>query len=145
MHALRRVPADDVDTCVHLETALPATGVQADARWARVMDLRDQALAAIEQARGPKDKGGMDIDNPLDAGVALPSKDGLLAGFEPADLADLLGVSLVEVVQGQSPIAVTDRRDEPRCERSWKRDGTVKARSDGGLLSDRDAQALGVA
>ena len=39
---------------------------------------------------------------------------------------------------------VVDLRDQPRCERSWKRDGTVKARSDGGMLSDRDAGALGV-
>ncbi|MFI4883045.1 MAG: isoleucine--tRNA ligase [Phycisphaerales bacterium JB064] len=143
--AVRRVPADDVQTCVHLETALPATGVQADARWAKVMDQRDKALAAVEQARGSADKGGMDIDNPLDAGVTLPSPDGLLTGFDPADLADLLGVSLVEVAEGDGAIAVIDRRAEPRCERSWKRDGTVKERSDGGLLSDRDAEALGMA
>ncbi|MFM1868543.1 MAG: hypothetical protein RL591_1951, partial [Planctomycetota bacterium] len=32
-----------------------------------------------------------------------------------------------------------------RCERSWKRDGTVRQRSDGGTLSDRDAEALGIA
>ena len=41
-------------------------------------------------------------------------------------------------------IEVIDLSDEPRCERSWKRDGTVKQRSDGGMLSDRDAAALGV-
>jgi isoleucyl-tRNA synthetase len=39
---------------------------------------------------------------------------------------------------------VRDLRSEPRCERSWKRDGTVRARSDGGMLSDRDALAVGV-
>ena len=39
---------------------------------------------------------------------------------------------------------VVDLREEPRCERSWKRDGTVKERSDGGMLSDRDAEAVGV-
>ncbi|UYV12103.1 MAG: isoleucine--tRNA ligase [Phycisphaera sp.] len=143
--ALRRVPAEDIDTCVHLETALGTTGVQADPRWAKIMDLRDTALAAIEQARGPADKGGMDIDNPLDAWVTLPSTDNLLESFDPVDLADLLGVSKVEVVEGDGQVAVTDRRSEPRCERSWKRDGTVKERSDGGLLSDRDAEAVGVA
>jgi len=41
-------------------------------------------------------------------------------------------------------VSVQDLRDEPRCERSWKRDGTVRERSDGGLLSDRDAAALGL-
>lgn len=141
--ALRRVPAEDVDTCVHLETALGVTGVQADPRWAKVMDLRDKALAAIELARSPADKGGMDIDNPLDAWVAMPSPDGLLDGFDPVDLADLLGVSKVEV--GSAQIAVTDHGSDPRCERSWKRDGTVRERSDGGLLSNRDAEAVGVA
>jgi hypothetical protein len=39
---------------------------------------------------------------------------------------------------------VQDLREEPRCERSRKRDGTVRQRSDGGLLSDRDAAAVGV-
>jgi len=143
--ALRRVPPEDRQTCVHLETALPATGAHADERWPRVMELRDRALAAIEHARGPADKGGMDIDNPLDAGVTLPSPDGLLEGFDPADLADLLGVSLVRIDASLDQPAVTDRRDQPRCERSWKRDGTVRERSDGGLLSDRDAHALGLA
>jgi isoleucyl-tRNA synthetase len=42
-------------------------------------------------------------------------------------------------------VAVTDLREEPRCERSRKRDGTVKPRADGGLLSDRDAMAVGTA
>ena len=41
-------------------------------------------------------------------------------------------------------LTVLDLRAEPRCERSWKRDGTVKQRSDGGMLSDRDAVAVGV-
>ena len=42
-------------------------------------------------------------------------------------------------------VRITDLRAEPRCERSWKRDGTVRKRSDGGTLSERDAQATGVA
>jgi isoleucyl-tRNA synthetase len=40
---------------------------------------------------------------------------------------------------------VVDLRSEPQCERSWKRDGTVRQRSDGSRLSDRDAAAIGVA
>jgi isoleucyl-tRNA synthetase len=49
----------------------------------------------------------------------------------------------VEVV-ASAHAEVLDLRSEPRCERSWKRDGTVKPRSDGGMLSDRDAAALGL-
>jgi len=143
--ALHRVGTDDTSTCVHLETVLEPCGIACDGRWPKVMALRDRALAAIEKARGGVDAGGMDVDNPLDAGVTLPSEDGLLEGFDAGDLADLLGVSLVKVSTGDGEISVADRRGEPRCERSWKRDGTVRERSDGGLLSDRDAQAVGVA
>ena len=39
-------------------------------------------------------------------------------------------------------VEILDLRDQPRCDRSWKRDGTVRTRSDGGMLSDRDAAAL---
>jgi isoleucyl-tRNA synthetase len=41
-------------------------------------------------------------------------------------------------------VSITDLRNEPRCDRSWRRDGTVRQRSDGGMLSDRDAAAVGV-
>jgi len=61
-----------------------------------------------------------------------------------ADLPDLFGVSRVVMARDQSAIEIIDLRGEPRCERSWKRDGTVKQRADGGMLSDRDAEAVGV-
>ena len=60
------------------------------------------------------------------------------------ELADLTGVSRFVLSEGEPSIEIDDLRDEPRCERSWKRDGTVKARSDGGMLTDRDAAVLGV-
>jgi isoleucyl-tRNA synthetase len=55
----------------------------------------------------------------------------------------MLGVSRVKLVSS-GEIAVNDLRNEPRCERSWKRDGTVRQREDGGMLSDRDAEAVGI-
>ncbi|VAX41857.1 hypothetical protein MNBD_PLANCTO03-1892, partial [hydrothermal vent metagenome] len=82
--------------------------------------------------------------NPLDAGVVLPNAEGAFDGFDLVDLADLLGVSRVELDAGAAEPRVLDLREEARCERSWKRDGTVKRRSDGGMLSDRDAAAVGV-
>jgi len=61
------------------------------------------------------------------------------------DLVDLAGVSRFSLAQGDGvSVEVLDLRDEPRCERSWKRDGTVRERSDGGMLSDRDAAVVGV-
>jgi len=65
-----------------------------------------------------------------------------LSNFDAIDLADLCGVSRVSF-DGDG-VEVQDLREEPRCDRSWKRDGTVKQRSDGGMLSDRDAKAVGV-
>ena len=55
------------------------------------------------------------------------------------------GTSLVHTAPGHGQEDYdTDLRGEPRCERSWKRDRTVRQRSDGGWLSDRDAAAVGV-
>jgi isoleucyl-tRNA synthetase len=137
--ALRKVGADDTSTCVHLEEFITKFEVSTDPRWKDVMDERAVALQAIERAR--KDQG---VENPLDMGVTLPDANGSLSHFDAVDLADLLGVSLVKVDGRAKSHEVHDLRNEPRCERSWKRDGTVKQRSDGGMLSERDAVAVGV-
>ena len=104
-----------------------------DEGWVNVMQVRDQALKALEEA---KEQG---IENSLDAGLTLPES---CSEFNADDLADLCGVSRVYFEGGS--VTVQDLREEPRCDRSWKRDGTVKPRSDGGMLSDRDAKAVGV-
>jgi len=111
--------------------------------WAEVMALRDRALKVLEDARAQRG-----IDNPLDAGVEAQVAADVFAAVRPfaAELADLCGVSRFELHENgaQETIAINDLRDQPRCERSWKRDTTVRPRSDGGLLSDRDARAVGV-
>jgi len=110
----------------------------ADPRWAKVFEIRPAVLKELEEAKA---RG---IENSLDAGVVVPDADGSLAPFQ-AELADLLGVSRVRLDPVATAPRVEDLRDQPRCERSWRRDGTVKQRSDGGMLSDRDAEAVGVA
>ena len=107
----------------------------AAAGWSAVFTAREAAQKALEDAKATG------IENPLDAGLVLPDADGALRPFA-ADLADLMGVSRVSLDPAAKAIAVTDLREEPRCERSRKRDGTVKQRADGGLLSDRDAMAV---
>jgi len=92
-------------------------------------------------------KQAQGIKNTLDAGIeaTLPADEA--AAVEPFadELADLFGVSRFTMkVGGETSVMVVDLREEPRCERSWKRDGTVKERSDGGVLSDRDAAVVGV-
>jgi len=131
------------DLCVHLQTfpslkgcsAIPVSG-----DWPAVMTLRDQVMKTLETERNT-----LGVDNPLDLGVIAQAPEGTDPGaFGLVDLADLCGVSQFQFHVGEGDIAVTDLRDQPACERSWKRDGTVKERSDGGTLSDRDAAALGL-
>ncbi len=128
--------------CVHLESLPTPPDVVSDPGWSRAMELRDDVLRELERA-----KESLGISNPLDAGVeAGVSADDLEAvrPFEP-EMADLAGVSRFALVRADAPgVKVIDLRGEPRCERSWKRDGTVRERADGGLLSDRDAAVLGV-
>ncbi|MBN4060413.1 isoleucine--tRNA ligase, partial [Planctomycetaceae bacterium AH-315-I19] len=128
----------DENACVHLKTIIEEFPVGVDANWPRAIAARVAAHQVLEQGRASGD-----LDNPLDAGVTLPNTDGALGVFDTTDLADIIGVSRVELDASATDVVVNDLRDEPRCERSWKRDGTVKERSDGGMLSDRDAQAVG--
>lgn len=125
------------EACIHLEPLI-SFSYTADSDWDSVFMVRNSALKALEDVKA------QGIDNNLDAGLILPNPNQKLDKFEQ-DLADLLGVSRITCDKASVGITVQDLRNEPRCERSWKRDTTVKQRSDGGWLSDRDAQAVGVA
>lgn len=131
----------DHERCVHLELFNEPLGVKADPRWKGIIAARDAGLMALETVR----KAG-ELDNPLDAQVTLGDPDGVLSAIDPVDLADLMGVSRAvrDAKAAAGTATVRDLRGEPRCERSWKRDGTVKQRSDGSMLSARDAEAVGV-
>jgi isoleucyl-tRNA synthetase len=124
------------DRCVHLERFLDLPRAALHPGWARVTALREQALRALEQAKG---RG---IDNPLDAGISVPGGAGDLAPFLP-DLADVFGVSRVRLDGREADVTVNDLRDEPRCDRCWRRDPTCAPRRDGGMLCDRCAEAIG--
>lgn len=133
---------------VHIQLWPDPPQVTVDPDWEQVMEARAQWLKVIEDVRQASA-----IDNPLDTGlrISVPADQAsFLQHFEPTDLADLCGISRVELDPGrcdadpQVPAEVLDLRDEPRCERCWKRDGTVRLRGDGGMLSDRDAEAVGV-
>ena len=130
------------DDCVHLHTLPEAADVACHEGWADALALRDDVLKELEDARNNRG-----IDNPLDAGVTVMIPTEAADKLTPlaAELADLCGVSRFEIVpNGSQTIEIEDLSDEPRCDRSWKRDGTVQQRSDGGMLTDRDAQAVGV-
>ena len=112
-------------------------------QWDAVMKQRDGWMRELEKFRQAND-----LDNPLDLGLVLPARtEGAdLSAFDPTDLADMCGISKV-TVEGDT-LQVIDLRDQPRCDRSWKRDGTVKAytwEDNDVMLSTRDAAAVGVA
>lgn len=131
-----RALTGEADGSVHL-VRVPKLEARANDRWPAVLETREQVSKALEHAKSAG------IDNPLDAGIRLGDAHGTLAPFA-ADLVDIFGVSRVEVLPGTSEVHVEDLRDEPRCERSWRRDPSVRQRGDGGWLSDRDAAAVGV-
>lgn len=122
---------------VHLGTYPELIPPPVDRHWDAVLVLRAAARKALEEA---KTAG---IENPLDAGLTLPDREGTIAAYR-AELPEIFGVSRVHLVP-EGEIQVRDLRAEPRCERSWKRDETVRLRSDGGYLTDRDAEAVGLA
>ncbi len=133
----------DWEESVHFQLLPEAAAVEIPEAWEDVMEFRRKALKALEEARG---KNG--IKNPLDAGIHITTSKETLEILRPfeAELADLCGVSRFSLTAGpELRIEVQDLRGEPRCQRSWKRDATVKERSDGGVLSDRDAEVAGVA
>ena len=133
--AFRALQGDDAAN-VHLAGPLDLSAT-CDHEWSAVINLRDAALKRLEEAKADG------IDNPLDAGLVIPDPEGTFARFGE-DLADLCGVSRARFEAGLGEVEIEDLRDAPRCERSRKRDGTVRARSDGALLSDRDAAAIGL-
>jgi isoleucyl-tRNA synthetase len=121
---------------VHLGTYADILAPQLDRHWDAVLNLRAAARKALEEAKSAG------IENPLDAGLVLPDPEGVIAAYR-AELPEIFGVSRVHLVS-EGNIQVRDLRAEPRCERSWKRDETVRLRSDGGYLTDRDAEAVGI-
>ena len=130
--ALERSDDANVHHCEPLDLS-----AQCDHEWSAVMNLRDAVLKALEEAKAEG------LDNPLDAGVVIPDPEGTFARFG-GDLADVCGVSRARFETSLGDVTIDDLRDEPRCDRSRKRDGTVRARSDGAMLSDRDAAAIGL-
>ena len=135
---------EESEGSVHLLEAPEQFEYQAAPEWEEVMFFRNEAMKRLEEAKAPQ---GKDLKNPLDTSIHATISEERMKTLSPflEELADLCGVSQVQLQVGHEiRLEVIDIRDLPKCERSWKRDGSVKERSDGGWLSDRDASALGL-
>ncbi len=140
------------ELCVHLEP-LTNTGqkLTLGKHWDCAMDLRQLSLKALENAKaeGGKTDGG--ITNPLDAGIVARVSPDLRAQLSDYldEMVDLCGVSRYAIEEDAgikggvdaATFSINDLREEPRCERSWKRDGTVQEHN-GYWLSARDAEVV---
>ncbi len=136
--------SEDSGRSVHFMSLPEEFDFETDAGWTEVMAFRGEALRKLEEAKDPSGGG---LKNPLDAAIDARIPEGRLKTLRlfEEELADLCGVSRFQLRAGsKTKIEIRDIRGEPRCERSWKRDGTVRERSDGGWLSDRDAEVLGL-
>ncbi|MEE8129659.1 MAG: isoleucine--tRNA ligase [Vicinamibacterales bacterium] len=123
------------ETTVHLQTFGAPSVVEVDAAWPKVMQLRDTVLKALEDAKA------QGVENPLDAEVVLADPDGILAPFEP-ELADLFGVSRVQLVGEGDIVTINNLSAAPRCDRCWRRVEGCVIRDDGGMLCDRCGEVV---
>jgi len=142
--AYRSLKNEELDTTnsVHLSSMPEAIKIDNEPNWDKVMELRGKVLKSLEETKA---SGG--VTNPLDAGIVINLEGESYAALKPfePELADLCGVSRFSLNEGETlQITIKDISQEPRCGRSWKRDETVKERSGGVFLSDRDAEASGI-
>ena len=84
-----------------------------------------ESISPQFQQRGPFLFGLDALGDDLDLESLAHADQGVKQG-----LVDLVGVSRFTLEGGDEPsITIRDLREEPRCERSWKRDGTVRPAS----------------
>ena len=142
--AYRSLKNEELDTTnsVHFSSMPEAIEIDNGPNWDKVMELRGKVLKSLEET-----KASDGVTNPLDAGIVVNLEGESYAALKPfePELADLCGVSRFSLNEGEIfQITIKDLSQEPRCDRSWKREETVKERSGGVFLSDRDAEALGI-
>ncbi len=116
----------------HAQPTIPFN-YQITANWDHIMKQRQAVLKALENAKANG------LENSLDCEVILPEDSRTIPFIN--ELSDLFSVSRVKF---GTQLSINDLRSEPRCERSWRRDQSVKKRSNEAWLSDRDAIALGI-
>ncbi|MDE6281255.1 MAG: isoleucine--tRNA ligase [Oscillospiraceae bacterium] len=108
---------------------------QEAARWAKLLEVRDVVLKALEEAR---DQG---IKKNQDAEITLTLAEEL--GFSEESLAALFIVSKVTVEQGGDVSAAVKLSEAPKCPRCWNHDAHIGTAGHHAELCDRCAKVLG--
>ncbi len=91
-------------------------------KWEQIIAVRSVVNGELETARAAKQ-----IGKSLEAQAKLTvgPDEALLAGLDPAELADLFIVSQVEVRQGDGLSVAVSPAEGAKCERCWKQDPKV--------------------
>jgi isoleucyl-tRNA synthetase len=112
---------------VHLLEWPQVPGVTADgAKWAKLRDLREDVMEAIEPLRREKViRSGLEADVTVPAG-AVPG------GFTDEDLAELFITA--SVTRGQGDAVTVSRTNENKCGRCWR---LLPSVAEDGALCDR--------
>ena len=103
-------------------------------RWAKLLEVRDVVLKALEDAREQGVKKNQDaeialtLDSPLD--------------FSEDELATLFIVSKVTVAQGQDTAVSVKLSEAPKCPRCWNHDERIGTDGHHAELCDRCARVL---
>ncbi len=159
---------------VHLQLFPELVKVHIDEDWPLVWAIWDFVAdpnnGDLERVRQEQNLAPLECGIILHVPSMMITRWSCLDRFDPVDIADLMSVSRFAVRKQGDPhpntfhgfgqenmhltwctsrpdnptVEIVDLRNASQCARSWKRDGTVKSRSDGGMLSDRDAAAIGL-
>ncbi|MCA3004977.1 MAG: isoleucine--tRNA ligase [Planctomycetaceae bacterium] len=135
-----RIADPMAEPCVHFQFFPEPSGLAPAPAWAAFFTYRDRLMQTLEKARAATKS------DPLEWGMVIPAVEPAVAGLGAVDIADLLGISRVTLDPAATEPAAVHLASEPRCERSLKRDGTVKPRPgrNNALLCDRCAEVLSV-
>ncbi len=108
-----------------------------DSKWAKILEVREGVLKALEEARSEKK-----IGKSLEAGVTLTTKEnyGFLKSIEDK-LAEIFIVSSVNVFEGEDNITIT-AAEGGKCERCWTVSETVGTVADHPTICARCAANL---
>ena len=132
------VPGDSVHSSDWTPSAFVCSEEQRQT-WAKLFELREKVLPALEKARQEKL-----IGKALEAKVelGLPPQDHALISGNIDALRELLNVSGLALKESQEPTVSIGRAEGQKCERCWHWETTVGTQNDHPTLCSRCADAV---
>ena len=109
--------------------------------WEKLLALRTEVLAKLENLRGEKVIGKA-LEAIVDLPIANASEDSVVLRYEES-LPELFNVSEVELIGGSGPSEIGARRSkESKCDRCWRYTDDVGSNADYPTVCARCSEAL---